>query len=102
MNGHRNSYFAPQTPDFKPQISDLKPSDINFQPRSCRGPTSEVRLLEFFNRYFLISIDAHFSRNLHRLFSNLASGKLCLFSYSLRSSLGIRTTAAYVIDTAFC
>src|SRR3984957_10186772 len=56
--------------------------------------------LKLFDRYLVIGIDAHFARNIHCLFGNLAGGELRVVGQRLRGGLGIRTSAANGGDAA--
>jgi hypothetical protein len=59
-----------------------------------RGRLPPHMLLQFFNRYRVICIDAHFAGNLHRLFGNFAGGEFGVRCQRLGGGLGVRASAA--------
>src|ERR1700681_185941 len=69
-------------------------------PQLSHFLTTDDRRLEFFNRYLVISIDAHFARNLHCFFGDLTRGQLGVLGQRLRGCLGIGAAAADGRDAA--
>src|SRR5271157_5117319 len=72
-------------------------SEINFMPglhpADGRGRPS-LPELQFFDRYCIIGIDAHFAGNLHRFLGNFAGGELGVASQGFSRGLRVGTTAA--------